>query len=215
MSCHLNVVIGFKRLAVAAAAFTFVSIVFASSLKAQTTTWKIQLDVTSGRVTYSLLQPIPNPAKDRCTFTSSNPISSAENLYVCPDDIVQWVVKSPDTNIELFLHFKEAILLDDEGDPAHGFHSSNKGAAGGSVDEDDYATPNVDHKYYVIVYDKDTLKAFYNDPKIIIGTGTGVEDVVRNMQKLCKERPSDSAERTSSKKLCKDVRVLVNRLHLE
>jgi hypothetical protein len=148
---------------------------FTPCAKAQTTIWKIQLDVTGPNLkpVYCLLSPVPQPAKQRCKFANPNQASSAESLQFCPDDTVNWSLKTNSGHIELFLYHKDAVLINDEFDPAHGFHASNKDTVGGDVSED--AAADADHKYYVVVFDKDNSKTYYDDPKIIIGSGGPIE----------------------------------------
>jgi hypothetical protein len=218
MRQDLNLKASFKHfvmVAIALASFSFLLPFSASAQSSSTTTWKIQVDVTGSptKPAYSLLAPEPKPAKERCTFADPNAISTAENLLVCPDDAINWVVKSNKTHLELFLYHKDAVLYDDEGDTAHGFHASNKDTTEGAL-VSEYATTDVDHKYYVVVLDKDTPLTYYDDPKIIIGTGS-VGDVVRSMEKLCKGVSTRPDAKDLSRRLCKDVQILTNLLHLE
>jgi hypothetical protein len=166
---------GFKRLVIFA--ITALCISFAPSAKAQTTTWKIQLDVINpvpkpgspSTPVYKLLPPTPKPAKERCAFTDPNVISAADNLQVCPGDTIDWVVRTNSPDIEVFLYYQDAVLLDDDGDPNHGFHASNQDPVEGIVTDD--ATSDKYYKYYVVVLDKDKSVTYYDDPKIMIGTG--------------------------------------------
>lgn len=175
MRHHLDFRASCKRLVVlATAAFC---VLFAASLKAQTTTWKIQLDVTHAvpkpglpsAPVYSLVDPIPTPAKKRCDFKDPKVISAADNLQVCPYDTIDWVVKTNSPDIEVFLYYEDAVLLDGQSDPNHGFHASNQDPVEGVVTDD--ATPDKYYKYYVVVLDKHNVITYYDDPKIMIGTG--------------------------------------------
>jgi hypothetical protein len=184
MRHHLYFPAGFKRLLIFALAAS--CILFAPSAKAQTTTWKIQLDVTGSGSTpvYSLVPPIPTPAKERCAFEDPKVISTADNLQVCPDDTIDWVVKTKGAHIEVFLYYKDAVLLDDQGDPNHGFHASNKDPVEGVVGD---AAPDVYYKYYVVVHDKDNSVTYYDDPKIMIGTGNQQSALVNAIAKKAKQ----------------------------
>jgi hypothetical protein len=195
MRHHLSFRASFKRLIIFAVAASCT--LFGPSAKAQTTTWKIQLDVTGSGSTpvYSFVPPIPRPAKERCAFEDPKVISTAENLQVCPDDTIDWVVKTNGAHIEVFLYYKDAVLLDDQGDPNHGFHASNKDPVEGVVGDD--ATSDVYYKYYVVVHDKDHSVTYYDDPKIMIGTGNRQMALAKAIAKKAKqlERKADELKK--------------------
>jgi hypothetical protein len=184
----------FKHMGVLAIALTAFGSLFVTGAKAQTTTWTIQLDVTGSgsKPAYSLVAPIPKPAKERCDFTDQTVISTAENLQVCPDDTINWVAKSNGAHIEVFLYHKDAVLFDDEGDPAHGFHATNKDTAGGIVSGD--VTSDVYYKYYVVVFDKDRSGTYYDDPKIMIGTGNRQMALAKAIEKKAKQLEAKAEE---------------------
>lgn len=218
MRQHLNLDSSVKYLlmfAVAVAAFGFLFISDARAQGSSTPTWRISVDVTGPNETpvYKLQSPEPKPAKERCEFDDPNPISTAENLYVCPGDQIYWVVTSNNAHVETFLYHKDAILYNEDGDIARGFHASNKDTIKGEVSG--YAAPNADHKYYVVVLDRDIPKTHYGDPKIIIGTGT-VDDSLNQIETRCDKlqyelRGNPNAE-VQAKKLCREIRALKDRL---
>jgi hypothetical protein len=168
-----------------------VLVIFSASSALAQTTWTINIDATGN-------QPKPNgytvARKDTgtaCKYNNSN--SDAPKLRVCGDDTVQWVAStapnsSGEMKNELFIFHEDRVLID--GTTKHLnqlFHSSDGNPAGGKVDSGAVQPgKDVDHEYYVAVYDRSNKKWYVEDPKIIIG-GTRATDLVLDLQKDCKQ----------------------------
>lgn len=68
---------------------------------------------------------------------------------------------------------EEPILLDKHGNPHQSFHGVHGRPTEGG-DTDPHVVLAVEHKYYVVVFDKVAKEWHYDDPKIIVGKGSPV-----------------------------------------
>lgn len=154
------------------------------------TQWTITIDATGS-------QPKPHgytvARKDigsPCSYNNSN--SDAPKLKVCGNDIVQWIASTAADSSgikknELFIFHEDKVLLDGNKNSIQLLHESDGNAAEGIVDPSAVQPgQDVDHEYYVIVYDRSHKKWYVEDPKIIIG-GTRGPQLIRSIQKSCDE----------------------------
>jgi hypothetical protein len=215
MPHHLDLSASFKHLVTLAIAFAVFGGLFVANANAQTT-WTVQIIGTDNPST-AISKPKYGLSRQDlaggvpCKYSNSVP----DNLKICPTDTVQWVAINQNgskmAHSEMVVYHEHAILLDDNGNPGHGFHASAGDAAGGAVAP--HAAQETPHEYYVVVVDKAASHTYFDDPKIIIGTG--IDDVVLKMKKDCTGISVESDANTPAQKLCKDVQTLIDLLHLQ
>jgi len=194
--------------ATALAAFGSLS---ASSAKAQTT-WTITVDVTSGNETpaYKVLSN-PTGASD-CSGTNPNPLPSHYILYICPNDKVEWKVKTTGKKGWLSIHQKDGFLMRN-GVPIYWFHSREGGSAdGGQSDAIIPASPLV-YEYFVAVFDDNSTQShlYAHDPKVIIGNGPPIELFDAECKKVAASF-SDETKAKDARKICEEAERKLNNL---
>jgi hypothetical protein len=202
MHRYLNLEASFKHVAIVAVALASFGSLFVTSAKAQATTWTVTIDVTSLNK-----KPVYFIAKSNgsCPYAPSHP----ESLHVCASDKVQWQAKTSGSANLIYIYQEDNILLDASGAAlVPTLQATNGAPVGGIIDS--AASKIGPHEYYIAVFDGANNRLYIDDPKIIIGTGT-LDDVVLKMEKDCDKMPSDS----DAKKLCREVQTLMNLLHLE
>ena len=202
----------FKRSIVFAFAITALTVALASNAKALSTTWKIKIDVSSGneKPSYSVTPPANT---HNCAGANPSPAPSAEYLYICAGDSVQWEVKTKGGNGKLSVYQKDLFLYKGAAQ-AQWFHAKEGQSDGGTTDVN---TPKGQvHEYSVAVFDDDSANPhlYVHDPKIIIGTGI-VDEVVRDMASVCKAKSTESDAKNVATRLCKDVKTLMSLLNLD
>jgi len=214
MSHELFCGLTYKRLTLLTIAIATLSLCFPSSGNAQTATaypptiWTIQIIGTAHPAT-ALSQPTYkvtfDPLIGGCPYAHLVTLPDPENLKVCQTDTVNWVAVNSNgskmTPSEMVIYQQEPILLNENDNPSHGFHASNGDPTGGPV------TPHAtlgSHKYYVIALDKAASQTYYDDQKIIIGTGN-IEDLLKEIRSLSEAILAFLPEDSAAKKLVHDV----------
>lgn len=191
--------------AIAVAAFGIFPV---SSANAQTN-WIITVTGigTNSKPTYDVVPPATSPYN--CAGAHPNPPPSADYLYICANDTVQWQAATTGANPskmrnKIWIFHEDFILQDEDHDPTQGFHAMNAITKGGMTDP--AATLYVPHKYHVSVYDKLTRARYYDDPTIIIG-GSHLEVLFDRIERACGQLPAaidkDPSANDDSKKRAK------------
>ncbi len=201
---------GRTRLLAYALAIASLVLASACTVKAQTT-WTITVDVTNvtDRPKYSFSS---NPANaPNCAGTNPISPSSAEYLYVCPKDIVNWVAK-PSTKATLTIFFKQPLLDDATSNTPTSWHHGKAGQpAGGMVDKN--AFRGIAYEYSIGLYDPDTGNLYVDDPTIIVGTGGGLEGVLHEIEKDCDQlKLRTGSNGADAREVCRQIDSDVKRL---
>jgi hypothetical protein len=124
------------------------------------------------------------------------------------NDAVYWQIGS---NIdELWIVHEDAIVDDASGKATH-LHHAKKGAGGqdgGNVDMNATVSATTAHKYYVFAYDH-TKILYYDDPRIIIGTGlvTSLNAIEINCNALVKKLENSPGAK-DARDLCQQIKAL-------
>ena len=215
--CRLND----KRLMFPAIAIAALSFCFASRASGQTypqTTWTIHIGGTASAPTAKSRKPTYkytwDPPTGGCPYANKtiNP-DGQPTLNVCEIDKVNWVAENSNgskmSSSEMVVYLQEPILLNENDSPTHGFHASNGNSTGGPIAP--HALLGSQHKYYVIALDESVGQTYYDDPKIIIGTGH-IEDLFREIRNLSEAIRAFLPEDSAAEKLLHDVDVDVTKV---
>ena len=193
------------------------SISLVSSSKAQTT-WTITVDGTNATDPpgYKVSPPAESPTKN-CAPASPNPKPSADYLYICRGDIVQWNLITSGGQGLLTIHQKEGFH--------HGASSSQQWYR--AIEKQKLAylyTAKTDaqygYEYCVALYDNNG-SLYSHDPKIIIG-GTNIYTAIETYKNAytqlldaitndpdAKKKTKDQA-RSQADKLNEQIQKLIN-----
>jgi hypothetical protein len=154
-------------------------ILFAPGSKAQTT-WTITVDATKGNdpPEYKIDPPADSPKKN-CAGANPNPKPSADYLYICRGDNVQWNLITTGGQGLLTIHQSEGFH--------HGASSPVQWYRAVERTKLAYLTtaktdPIFTYKYCVALYDNNG-SLYSHDPKIIIG-GTNVEAEIEQFKNV-------------------------------
>jgi hypothetical protein len=204
-----------KRCLVYSIAVAAFGILLAPCAKTQTT-WKVTVDVESGNDTpaYTVLS-IPAGASN-CAGQNPTPAPSAENLYICPGDTVEWFLKTKGKKGTITIHQRDGFLTKG-GVPTDLFRASEGHSDGGTSDVN--APPHV-YDYCVAVFDYDPPNShlYAHDPKVIIGTGSPVElldGIQRDCRQLLTSLRDNPTAAEQAKKMCEESQKLKILLHLQ
>jgi|SRR5579872_953108 len=205
-----------RRFLVYAIAVAGLSSLLATNADANTTR-TILLDVSSGneKPSYSV-SPLPTGVSD-CSGTNPIPPPSAEYLYICPGDTVEWKLKTKGTKGRMTVFQKDAFLTR-PGDTttSQWFHASEGNSDSGTSDVNALSG---EHEYCVAVFDNNGSHShlYTHDPKIMIGTG-GPAPLVTNIQRDCGQlltaiahdpKVKEEAKKQASE-ICEEVQKLKN-----
>jgi hypothetical protein len=159
----------------------------ASAAHAQSTTWVVTIDLTKAATKLK-----PSDYKLACESHLGTPFipcpggqTDPTYITIALGDTVLWQTKSASNDTETWIVHEDAVLDDGSSGPAtHHHHGYNRDPIGGVTDSTatDSATP---HEYYVFVIDNATQKAYFGDPKYIIGGGLAkaCKDFIREFDK--------------------------------
>lgn len=177
-----------KRFSVYVTAVAAFSLLLVANASANTTR-TILMDVSGGneKPSYSV-SPLPSGVSD-CSGTNSIPPPSAEYLYICPGDTVEWKLKTRGKKGRMTVFQKDAFLTrPGDSTTSQWFHASEGSSDSGTSDVN--AGPG-EHEYCVAVFDNNgSLTHLYaHDPKIIIG-GTLLEVLIKDLQADCAKLPA-------------------------
>jgi hypothetical protein len=160
---------------------------FASRARAQATIWVVTIDLTKAATRLK-----PTDYKLACESHLGTPFIACPGgqtdptyITIALGDTVRWRTKSASNNTETWIVHEDAVLDDGSSGPAtHLHHGYNGDSIGGVTDSTatDSVTP---HEYYVFVIDNATQKAYFGDPKYIIGGGLvkACKDFIREFGK--------------------------------
>jgi hypothetical protein len=175
-------------------------VLFAPSSKSQTI-WTITVDVTKGNdpPNYTVDPPADSPKKN-CADPNSSPKPSADNLYICPGDQVQWNVMTTGGRGLLTIHQKDGFHYGASSPPQQWYRGTEKGTLA-------YLTTAKTDKVYsyeycVAVYD-DNGSLYTHDPKIIIG-GANPDVQIAEYQKAYRDLVTAIAADPNAKKKAKE-----------
>lgn len=189
MRYHLDLETVCKRFAVLAIAAAAFSVLFISAAEAQAappppppppTTWTITVDVSSGneKPSYTVSPPANG---HNCAGTNPHPVPSAEYLYICPGDTVQWEVKTKGGNGKLSVYQKDKFLY--KGATSTQWFHTKEGQPPDSGTTQGNAAKGTEHEYCIAAFDDDSANPhlFVHDPKIVIGTGNREEALINSI----------------------------------
>lgn len=188
-------------------AFAALVLLAPCGVKAQGTVWTVTADVSSGAQTpvYTVSR-----AGGSCPFPAP---TDAYFLTICAGDSVVWNARTSSTKYSLQILFPRPVLNDASSTLTKLFTVSNGTTTGGATNASvtgANGNPHVEYEYIVSIYDTVNNKAYIDDPKIIVGTGTGTAAVqLVNTIDLASGQ-LDSSLQDSSDKRVKDA---LNRLN--
>jgi hypothetical protein len=126
-----------------------------------------------------------------CTVGSTS-CPAAYHLYLDKDDTVQWQVTNGNTP-KGAVHLAVLFLGSAPPKSLYAYHGTDMKPTTVLT----MSTDNVTYEYYVAVFDEDRGKTYFDDPKIIVGSGHAInidklEDRIQDLEKrlqACEDKP--------------------------
>lgn len=188
---------------IAVSVFTFL---FATRVNAETV-WTVRVDVSAKneKPKYSFSSnPVGAP---NCSGNNPDPKPSAEDLYICPGDTVQWEFVTNGKRGSLTVYHRDSFLKKN-GVATQWFHASEGQSDGGTSDKSDKG----EHEYCVAIFDKHVFSGdhlYAHDPKVIIGKAPPIE-ILNKLRSDCTKLAiafGDEAaeEKKKANKICADA----------